>query len=265
MNPSQKHDLFQLLKYFFLIIFAILTIYLIFIIKVSKLYSTLLIMSFSILLLYDIWPRKYAKLFNPMFKDNLEAFKNYLLTNNLKPSNIHKIVFISGRTPILYAMERDAYNIFKYLIENNYDLNYNDENSEPPITFAAHSANVKYMQLLLKNKNKINLNAINKKFGANALEIAVWRGKTHIVELLINAGMKFSVSKYNSTKIGSLSLPFEKVSIDVKNTLVKRYVFDKTVKQLNMVNEMENKNKNKKEMEKIKNAKISWDEYLQFA
>ena len=263
MNHSQKHDLFHLLKYFLLIIYVILTIYSLLLKKTNRLYSTILLMPLGFLLIYIIWPRKYVKLFNPMFKDNLQAFKNYLITNKLKPSNIHKIVFISGRTPILYAMERDAYNIFKYLIENNYDLNYNDENTEPPITFAAHSANVKYMQLLLKNKNKINLDAINKKFGANALEIAVWRGKTHIVELLLNAGMKFSVSKYNTTRIGALSLPFEKVSIDVKNTLVKRYIFNKTVNQLNMVNEMENKNK--KEMGEIKNVKIIWDDYLQFA
>ena len=43
------------------------------------------------------------------------------------------------------------------------------------------------MELLLKNKEKIDLYAISKKFEANALEIAVWREEKDIVEALINA------------------------------------------------------------------------------
>ena len=200
-------------------------------------------------------------LFDTMKTDNLNKFKEYLASQNLKVENIHKIQYIAGKTPIIMAMERDAYNIFKYLVENNYDLKYVSERSEPAITFAAHSANLKYMELLLKNKNRLFLNAINKKFGANALEMAVWRGREEIVEALINAGMTFSIKNYNNTQIGKYITPFENIPLKIKTILVKRFVFNKTIKQINMVNEIsENDN-----IKSFKDTKIYWDEYLQFA
>ena len=59
-----------------------------------------------------------------MNNDDLNKFKEYLSSHNLKVGNIHKIEYIYGKTPIIYAMERKAYNIFKYLIENSYNLKF---------------------------------------------------------------------------------------------------------------------------------------------
>ena len=100
------------------------------------------------------------------------------------------------------------------------------------------------------------------KFKANALEIAVWRGsknKAHI-EALINAGMKFSIQEYNKTWVGE-SIPFDKVDMGVKKVLMKKFVFDKVINQLNIVDEIDKKEK----MNFFQKIKIYWREYLDFA
>lgn len=246
---------------FFLIIYFLVIAYLIFQKKIENLFSTIFFIVLGTILLIINLKVNTNPLFDTMKTDNLNKFKEYLASQNLKVENIHKIQYIAGKTPIIMAMERDAYNIFKYLVENNYDLKYVSERSEPAITFAAHSANLKYMELLLKNKNRLFLNAINKKFGANALEMAVWRGREEIVEALINAGMTFSIKNYNNTQIGKYITPFENIPLKIKTILVKRFVFNKTIKQINMVNEIsENDN-----IKSFKDTKIYWDEYLQFA
>ena len=246
---------------FFLIIYFLVIAYLIFQKKIENLFSAIFFIVLGTILLIINLKVNTNPLFDTMKTDNLNKFKEYLASQNLKVENIHKIQYIAGKTPIIMAMERDAYNIFKYLVENNYDLKYVSERSEPAITFAAHSANLKYMELLLKNKNRLFLNAINKKFGANALEMAVWRGREEIVEALINAGMTFSIKNYNNTQIGKYITPFENIPLKIKTILVKRFVFNKTIKQINMVNEIsENDN-----IKSFKDTKIYWDEYLQFA
>ena len=261
MTFPKNIDVKDLIKHLLIVLYILVIIYLVFFKKISKLYSTILFIILGTILIINNLPVENEPLFKPMNNDNLIKFKEYLSSKNLKPSNIHKFEYIGGKTPIIYAMERRAYNIFKYLIENDYDLKYSSERSEPVITFAAHSADLKFLELLLKNKNRINLNAINKKFGANALEIAIWREKEEIVEALINAGMKFSVKNYNSTQIGKLSTPFENIPLRIKNILLKKFIFNKTIKQLNMVNELsENKN-----IQSFKDNRIYWNEYLQFA
>ena len=91
--------------------------------------------------------------------------------------------------------------------------------------------------------------------------MAVWRGREEIVEALINAGMTFSIKNYNNTQIGKYITPFENIPLKIKTILVKRFVFNKTIKQINMVNEIsENDN-----IKSFKDTKIYWDEYLQFA
>ena len=150
-------------------------------------------------------------------------------------------------------MERKAYNIFIYLIENAYDLKYLSDITEPVITFAAHSADLNFMELLLKNKDKLYLNTINKKFWANALETAIWREREEIVEVLINVGMTLSIKNYNNTQIGKLSIPLDNIPTNIKAVLLKIFVFNKTIKHINMVNEMS-------ENEEI--GKNNWETYF---
>lgn len=185
--------------------------------------------------------------------NKLNKFKEHLSSQNLEVGNIHKIEYI-------YAMERNAYNIFKYIIENGYHLKYFSDRTEPVITFAAHSADLNFMKLLLKNKDKLYLNTINKKFEANTLEIAIWREREEIVEALINTGMTFSIKNYNNTHIGRLSIPFENIPINIKTVLLKKFVFNKTIKHINMVNEISVND----ELNSFKNRKIYWNEYLDF-
>ncbi len=250
----------KVIKFILILSYILLTFYLIYFKKISKLLSTLLFIILGAIFLLNLLPIKINPLFKTINDDNLNKFIEYLSDNNLKVENLHTIEYILGKTPILYAIERRAFNIFKYLVNNNYDLKYIPERAEPVITFIAHSGNIEFMEFLLKHKDKINLYAINKKFGANALEIAVWREKEDIVEALINAGMKFSIKNYNNTNIGKLSTPFERIPLSIKSILVKRFILKKTQKQLNMVYEI-NENKN---LKSFKDNKIYWKEYLQF-
>ena len=261
MSFQKNIDIKNFIKYLLILLYTLIIFYLVFYQKISKLYSTILFIILGTIIIIINLPVENEPLFKPMNNDNLKKFKEYLVSKSLKPSNIHKFEYIGGKTPIIYAMERRAYNIFKYLIENDYDLKYCSERGEPVITFAAHSGELKFMELLLKNKNKINMNAINKKFGANALEIAIWREREEIVEALINAGMKFSIKNYNSTQFGQLSTPFDNIPLNIKTILLKRFVFNKTMKQINMVNELSDN----KDIKSFKDNKIYWKEYLQFA
>ena len=85
------------------------------------------------------------------------------------------------------------------------------------------------MRYLLKHAHKINLNVRSEKLQANAMEIAVWRGRKGIVEMLLECGMQFSVKKYNESYIGKKLMTFDKVDVKVKRVLVKYAVFKKKV------------------------------------
>ena len=269
MSFLKNFDLRFIMKNLVILLSALLVFYLKYNNIIQNLLSTLLFIILGTLLVIFNIPGKNDGLFRAMNTDNLTKFIEFLSKQGLKASNIHKIEYMFGKTPIIIAMERDAYNIFKYLIENNYDLSYAPETknsnspadiiSEPVITFAAtHPAiNVKYLELLVLHKDKFDINAKSKKFDANALELAVWRESEDKVEALLNAGMKFSIQNYNNTKVGKL-FPFEKISLNIKKVLLKRIVFNKNIKQLNMANEFSENN-----LKSFKN-KIYWKEYLKF-
>ena len=256
------YNIMNTIKRILIVLYAITSFYLYYFKKISSFYSTILFIILGTIILIRNWPVKYAALFKAMHSDDLNKFKEYLSYYNLKITDIHKLEFFQGRTPIMYAIQNRAFKIFKYLIDNNYDLNYISKNSEPTITFVVHSGEIEYLNILLKKKDKFDLYAKKPDLKANALEIAVWRGqKLDVIEALLNAGMKFSIKSYNDTPIGKELLPFEKVSLDVKKILVKRYVFDKVVNQLNIVDEID-KQKRMKSFDKVN---IYWEEYLDFA
>ena len=264
MNKLWNIDMKELIKKLLIIFYSLAIFYLSYFKKISTLYSTILFIVLGTILIIRNWPGKHDPLFKAMNNDDLNKFKEYLLAHNLKVSNIHKFEYISKKTPIIYAIQVEAFNIFKYLLENDYNLNYVSKNisSEPAIAFAAHSGKIEFLNLLLKYKDKFDLYAKSNKFKANALEIAVWRGrenKAHI-EALINAGMKFSIQEYNKTWVGE-SIPFDKVDMDVKKVLMKKFVFDKVINQLNIVDEIDKKEK----INFFEKIKIYWREYLDFA
>ena len=270
MSFLKNLDLRFIMRNLFILLSALLVFYLKYNNIIQNLLSTLLFIILGTLLVIFNIPGKYDGLFRPMNTDNLTRFIEFLSKNGLKASNIHKIQYMFGKTPIIIAMERDAYNIFKYLVENNYDLNYAPETknnyiqsdiiSEPVITFAATNPaiNVNYLELLVKHKDKFDINAKSKKFDANALELAVWRESEDKVEALLNAGMKFSIKNYNNTEVGKLA-PFEKIPLKIKEVLSKRIVFNQNIKQFNMANEFSENN-----LKSFKTNKIYWKEYLKF-
>ena len=252
------------IKRIFILLYALAILYLSYFKKISTLYSTILLIILGTIILIRNWPYKHASLFKKMLNDDLDKFKEYLSKNNLSIKKIHTLQYFANRTPILYAIERRAFKIFKYLIENGYDLNYVGEYSRPAITFAVHSGTYEFVEFLLRHKDKFDLYVKEKDFNANALEIAIWRttktDKKKEIEALLNAGMKFSISNYKKTNLESM-VSFEDIPFETKKLLAKRYVLDKIKNQLNLVEEIDNN----KSLRSFDNVNIYWKEYLDFA
>lgn len=243
-----------------IILYGIIIFYLSFFIPIF--YSAITFIILITILIIRKLPVKYSPLFEVMHNDDLNKFKEYLNSQKLKVSNIHKLEYNPGKTPIIYAMEKKAFKIFKYLVENDYDLKFVSERSEPPIIFSLVVDSIKYFKLLLKNRNKLDLYARSKKICANVLEIAIGielDEQLYVIEALLNAGMKFSIDSYNSTGVAKYT-PFKNVSTKVKKILMKRFFFEKVKKQLNMVNEIDEQ----KSIKSFNKLHIYWKEYLDF-
>ena len=190
------------IKQILILLYALCIFYFSYFKKIPTLYSTILFIILGTIILIRNWPVQYAPLFKAMNNDDLNKFKDYLTSNNLKVSNIHKLEYFQGKTPIMYAIDRRAFNIFRYLIENNYDLSYISKNSEP----------------VMRGEDKLDS-----------------------IEALLNAGMKFSINDYNNTIIGKQLCPFKDVPLEIKKILVKRCIFENIINQINIVDELDKK------------------------
>ena len=178
--------------------------------------------------------------------NNLSTFTSYLSSHNLSVQQLSLTPYPGNTSVLLYAIYKDSYDIFTYLVDNGIDLNYSSSKVEAPIIYVAYYGKKKYMRYLLKHAHKINMNVKSETLQVNALEIAVWRGRKGIVEMLLECGMEFSIKKYNESYIGKKLMTFDKVDIAVKKVLVKHAVFKKKVncfivneKMLEMRNEQQ--------------------------
>lgn len=192
---------------------------------------------FVIYIIYKLFykPEKISKeiidLFKIIEKDDPKELTMYLEKYKMKVSDISKLKYYSNVTPINYSVSKNKLKIFKFLLENNYDLNYFPPYGEPPIIFIAYNNKYNYMKLLLEHKEKININIKDKKFNANALEIAIWRSDIELIELLLKNGMEFSISKYNQTECGRSLCEFTNVRREVKELLAARKLLQLNKKQ----------------------------------
>ena len=261
---KSNFNLINTIKQILILLYSLSILFLSYFKKISTLYTTILLIILGTIIIIRNLPYKHAPLFRTMFTDDLNKFKEYLSKNNLSMNKIKKLKFLSGRTPILYSIEQRAFKIFKYLVENGYDLNYVGQNSQPVLPFAVHSGTYEYVELLLKYKDKFDLYAKDKNFKANALEIAIWRttqvDKKKEIEALLNAGMTFSISNYKKTNL-ELMNNFESIPFETKKLLAKRFVLDKIKNQLNLIEEIDT-DKSLKSFDKVN---IYWKEYLDFA
>ena len=76
------------IKQILIISSAILISYLSYFKIISTLYSTILFLILGTIIVLRNWPVKNAPLFKAMYNDDLNGFKNFLIKNNLKVTDI---------------------------------------------------------------------------------------------------------------------------------------------------------------------------------
>lgn len=177
----------------------------------------------------------HSNLFNLIGENDIDKLKDYIKTNNIKINQMHEMKYYGQVTPIIYAMSKEAYDVFRYLLENGYDINQKNV-GHPPLLYAAYYPDVKYIKELLKYS--LNLYVTNnEKYSGNALEIALWRGRKKVVKALLAKGMKFSLEEYKKSKCGNELLPWEQIKRELKVLLLENYVFNQK-KQMFYLNEL---------------------------
>jgi len=174
------------------------------------------------------------KLFKIISTDNLPEFKNYIKINNFNIKTLHKISYYSKIAPLTYAIGQNSFKIFSYLLENNYNFNTNSLENPHPILYCSYYADsdIRYLNELLKYKNQIDFNIKGLKFKANALEIAVWKGKKNYVKIL-SKFIKFNINNYNNTQIGQ-QIKFDDVDVEIKKILLRNIIFQKKLNQFRL-------------------------------
>ena len=87
-------------------------------------------------------------------KDNdLVRFKKYIADNRISIKELSSMLYYGNVTLLNYTMGNKAYDIFKYLIEQNIDLNFATKYSELPLIYAVYSAKKIFIAELLKYKD----------------------------------------------------------------------------------------------------------------
>lgn len=170
----------------------------------------------------------HRELFKIITAKDLEALKQYLKSNDIKVNQMHKLIYYGQVTPIIYAMENEAFEIFSYLLENGYDLNAKNV-GHPPLLIAAYRHNVKYIEEMLKYPLDLYITN-NVQYKGNAIEIAVWRGRSKVVKALLANGMKFSLDEYKKCGYGKELLTWDNVKREIKVLLLENYVFNQKKK-----------------------------------
>ena len=204
------------------------------IIFLSSFFLAILILDFILSKMFSSKSKiHHSDLFSSIKNKSLDDFKQYLSKNRLSITTLSTMTYYGNVSLLNYCMANNSYDIFIYLLENGIDLNFSIHGSEPPIIFAAYLAKKKFIEAMLKYKNRIDCNVTTDKFKANAIEIAVWRGRSKVVQMLLRSGVPFSIEKYNSTICGKELLPFDKVKKEVKEVLVREHIFKLKKNQLN--------------------------------
>lgn len=177
--------------------------------------------------------KKNKNLFEIISTDNLTEFKNYIKSNNLNIKSLHKIYYYSKISPLTFSIGNNSFKIFSYLLENNYNFNTNSKENPHPILYCSYyyDCDIRYLNELLKYKNKIDFNIKGLKFNANALEFAIWKEKKDYVKIL-SKFIKFNIDNFNNnTKIG---LNFKDVNIEIKKILLRNVIFNKKLNQFRL-------------------------------
>ena len=119
----------------------------------------------------------------------------------IKHCNAKQLADHEGKTPLHIAIKSQNYEIAKFLLENEADVNAIDNNKQSPLHLLAiyrsnseNHVNDQFAKLLINNG--ANVNALDDK-NQSPLKIAIEKDNYSLVEILIESGAKINGSKYN--------------------------------------------------------------------
>lgn len=158
--------------------------------------------------------RNLYRLYSQLNETDFIQFVKKTYNNNVK--HLESLKCPTGETILAYAIHDNKSLIVEELLKMGYNVdNKNIKNNERAIFRAIHWNKVEILKLLLKYKpNLYELNSLK----LSPIELAIYRGKDVIVDLLLREGVEYSFSHYENSKLKSV-IKWEEIKRKVKNVL----------------------------------------------
>jgi ankyrin repeat protein len=185
----------------------------------------LLILPFLIKYLYN-----FLKNYLYFSKEEREIYRLYRdlkeddFINHIKKHYSDKIKHLetlkcpTGENILSWAIHEDKYELVKELLKLGYNVDVkNHKNNERPIFRAIHWNKVETLKLLLKYKPNLYEKNSHK---LTPIDLAIYRGKDVIVDLLMKEGVEYSFNHYEkSTSSLKLILKWKDIKDNVKKVI----------------------------------------------
>ena len=142
---------------------------------------------------------------------------------------------IDGDTPLHTAVKLGLLEIVKYLIEPGADINCEIDGEGAPIDVAAETMSLKMVEYLFENNGKVTRN--DDDTWSNILYLACQKGKTLVVEHLLQNNVIKEITKYFDALVSPLRIACYYGHTAVVQTLLKYNANIRNEKKLECANE----------------------------
>nr|QBK87199.1 MAG: ankyrin repeat protein [Marseillevirus LCMAC201] len=126
--------------------------------------------------------------------NNLELVKELVSLENINLDLQDK----GGNTALMWAVDRENYDIVKLLVDNNANLDLQNKNEDTALMMAVFINNFDIVKLLVDNNANLD---IQKKYGNTALMLAVFINNFDIVKLLVDNNANLDLQKDGNTAL----------------------------------------------------------------
>jgi len=130
--------------------------------------------------------------YTPLILANTSVMMNLLI---VKGANVN-ISNIDGDTPLMFAIDKEDFNMVKLLIDNHANVNIADIGGNTPLLMAFIKNNREIIKLLIDNGANVNIADID---GNTPLITAIGKEYFNIVELMIDKNANVNIANANGT------------------------------------------------------------------